>query len=176
MDFATAQQAYQKVEATWEAAKNESGNIKGVQETDEALKSVGSALSAEKGPESIDSLNKFTYSLSQLLMNYKLSPLSDIVNLATISRNIAWEVKERDFKKAKVRSEELKKTWSATKVNLEQPGILGEVTKAHDSVSKIENSVAAENQKASEDQLKKFDESLTKIRNFYKNKSTSLMP
>jgi len=176
LDFAKAQQAYQNVQATWEAAKRESGTMKGVKETDEALTSLGSALSAEKGPESIASLNKFTYSLNQLLMNYKLSPLSDIVNFATISRNVAWAVGESDFKKAKVRSEELKKTWASAKVNLEQPGILGEVTKAHDSVSKIEGSVSAENQMAAEDQLKKFDESLTKIRNFYKNKNTSFMP
>lgn len=176
LDFSKAQAEYQKVQTTWAKAKNQSGNIKGVKETDEALTTLGSSLSSGKGPESIASLNKFTNSLGTLLMNYKLSPLSDIVNLATISRNIAWELAERDFKTAQLRTDELKKTWEATKVNLEQPGILGEITKAHDVIGKIKNTVAAENQMASEDQLKKFDEGLTKIRNFYKQKSTSKMP
>lgn len=176
MDFIQAQAEYQKVLTTWEKAKVEAGNIKGVQETDEAIKTLGSAIMAGKSSESLGALNKFTNSLQELLTNYKLSPLSDIVNLATISRNISWELTDQDFKKALVRAEELKKTWEQSKVNLEQAGILGEVTKAHDAVGKIKGSVTAENKMAGDAQIKKFNESLGKIREFYKQKNASLMP
>lgn len=176
LDFAKARAEYQKVQISWETAKAETGNIKGIKEADEALIALGSMLSSEKANESMTSLNKFTGRLGQLLMNYKLSPLADIVNLATISRNITWELEDRDFEKSLVRTEELKNTWEATKVNLEQPGILGEVTKAHDGVGKIRSAVSAENKMLAEDQLKKFNESLTKIRNFYKEKNMSYMP
>jgi hypothetical protein len=176
MDFSAAQEEYQKTKTLWEKSKTEAGNIKGVKETDAAFNGLGSAIAAQKGPESLASLNKFTNSLNQLLMNYKLSPLSDIVTLATISRNISWQLEDQDFKKSQVRAEELKKTWESSKVNLEQPGIFGEITKAHDSVGKIKGAVTAENKMAADDQIKKFNESMTKIRNFYREKNASIMP
>lgn len=75
-----------------------------------------------------------------------------------------------------MRAEELKKTWEQSKVNLEQAGILGEVTKAHDDVAKIKGSVTAENKMAADGQIKKFNESMTKIRDFYRQKNQSIMP
>jgi hypothetical protein len=176
MDFARAQEEYQKIRATWEIGKAEAGSIKGVDEADEAIKLLGSAIMAGKATESMSALNKFTNSLQDILTNYKLSPLSDIVNLATISRNISWELTDQDFKKALVRAEELKKTWEQSKVNLEQAGILSEVTKAHDAIGKIKGSVTAENKMASDAQIKKFDESMGKIRDFYKQKNESILP
>lgn len=176
MDFDKAQEEYQKVQVTWEKAKDEAGNIKGIKETDEAFKALGAAITAGKTSESMASMNKFANSLNELLTNYKLSPLSDIVNLATISRNVSWELEDKDFKKSLVRAEELEKTWEQSKVNLEQAGILSEVTKAHDAVSKIKGSVTAENKMSTEGQIKKFNESLGKIRDFYKQKNQSIIP
>ncbi|HBS58313.1 MAG TPA: hypothetical protein DEA44_03490 [Firmicutes bacterium] len=176
MDFTQAQAEYQKALALWETAKTETGTVKGVQETDEALKSLGTAIAAGKSQESMAGLNKFANNLQELLTNYKLSPLSDIVNLAAISRNVSWELADHDFKKAFVRTEELEKTWEQSKTNLEQAGILSEVTKAHESVDKIKGAVTAENKMAADSQLKKFNESLMKIRNFYRQKNQSMMP
>lgn len=176
MDFTAAQEEYQKLQTTWEKAKTEAGNIKGVTETDEAAKALGLAIASQKAAESMSVMNKFANSLQDLLMNYKLSPLSDIVNLSTISRNVAWELEDQDFKKAMVRTEELEKTWERSKVNLEQAGILSEVTKAHDDIGKIKGAVTAENKMAARDQLKKFDESMSKIRDFYRQKNQSMMP
>lgn len=176
MDWPQTQAEYQKTLTIWESAKAAAGNIKGVKESDEAILALGASIAAGKTEESMAGLNKFTNHLQELLTNYKLSPLSDIVNLETISRNISWELENRDFKKAFVRTEELKKTWGQSKTNLEQAGILGEVTKAHETVDRIKGSVTAENKMATEDQLKKFTESLGKIRDFYKQKNESKLP
>ena len=176
MDLPQAQAEYQKILTLWETAKTETGDIKGVKETDEALKSLGTAIAAGKSQESMAGLNKFANNLQELLTNYKLSPLSDIVNLATISRNVSWELEDHDFKKAFVRTEELKKTWEQSKTNLEQAGILSEVTKAHESIEKIKGSVTAENKMAADAQLKKFNESLSKIQNFYRQRNESILP
>jgi len=176
MDLTQAQAEYQKTLTLWETAKAETGDIKGIKETDETLKSLGTAIAAGKSQESMAGLNKFSNSLQELLTNYKLSPLSDIVHLATISRNVSWELEDHDFKKAFVRTEELKKTWEQSKTNLEQAGILSEVTKAHESIDKIKGSVTAENKMAADAQVKKFNESLTKIRNFYRQRNQSMLP
>ena len=176
MDLTQAQAEYQKTLTLWETAKAETGDIKGMKETDEALKSLGTAIAAGKSQESMAGLNKFSNNLQELLTNYKLSPLSDMVNLATISRNVSWELEDHDFKKAFVRTEELKKTWEQSRTNLEQAGILSEVTKAHESIDKIKGSVTAENKMAADAQLKKFNESLTKIRDFYRQRNQSMLP
>lgn len=176
MDFVQAQEEYQKMLTTWESAKAEAGNIKGIKETDEAIVALGTFIATGKASESMAGLNKFTNHLQELLTNYKLSPLSDIINLSTISHNVSWELENHDYKKAFVRTEELKKTWEQSKTNLEIVGILGEVTKGHEAIAKIKGAVTAENKMSADDQLKKFNENLEKIRDFYRQRNNSILP
>lgn len=169
-NWPTAEAGYNNLTVLWQQTKTLTGDKKGVKEADEALKSLAESIKNRQTTSSYEDLNKFAASISDIGKSYKLSPLSDIITIDNTIRNVSFYVGQKDWKKSTVKAKELNDTWGSLKPNLEQVGILSEVTKAHTLINQIKGSVSAEDKGAYMDQSDKLNESMGHIRDFFRSR------
>lgn len=154
----------------WEQAKPHVGEKKGVKEADEILVKLSTAISEKKVTASYENLNKFMGSIADIGKSYKLSPLSDIISVGNAARNVSFYVEDKNWSKAASKVKELEGTWNQVKPAMEQLGILSEVTKTHAYVQQLKDTVNAENKGTFEENLANLNESMGKIREFFRGK------
>ncbi|BBB92952.1 MAG TPA: DUF4363 family protein [Methylomusa anaerophila] len=169
-DWTKAQLGLSTMQTLWEKTKAIVGEKKGVKEGEAAIQKLSVGIGEKKITESYESLNKFMSSVSDIGKSYKLSPVADIITLGNAVRNVSFYVEDKNWRKAAVKVEELEGTWEQVKPAMEQVGILGEVTKTHATVKQIKDAVNAENKGSFSDQLASINESLGRIRNFFRGR------
>lgn len=169
-DWSQVQAGMNNLQNLWQQGKAAVGEKKGVKEADEAIGKLTAAVNARKVTEAYENLNKFMGSIGDIGQSYKLSPLSDIIAVSNGIRNVSFYVEDKDWKKAASKAKELQGTWEKLKPSMEQVGILGEITKTHSIVSQIKDAVDAENKGALQDQLANINESMGRIRQFFRGK------
>jgi hypothetical protein len=154
----------------WPEAKALTGDKKGVKSAEEALTKLSAAIAEKEVTATYDNLNKFMGSIGEVGKSYKLSPLSDLIAVDNGIRNVSFYVEENDWAKAAIKVNELDSTWGQAKPSMEKIGILGEVTKTHSLIKQLKDAVAAQNKGAIEDQLANINESMGRIRDYYRGK------
>lgn len=154
----------------WPEAKMLTGDKKGIKTADEALTNLMSAIKEQKVTAAYESLSKFIGSIGEIGKSYKLSPLSDLIAVDSGIRNVSFYVEQNDWAKAAIKVNELESTWGQAKPGLEKVGVLGEVTKTHSLVKQLKDAVAAQNKGAIEDHLADINDSMARIRDYYRGK------
>ncbi|MEN6566883.1 MAG: DUF4363 family protein [Veillonellales bacterium] len=158
------------LQTTWLETRLLIGEKKGAKEADEALQKLSASVTEKRAPEVYENLNRFMGSISEIGKSYKLSPLSDIIAVGNAVRNVSFYVEDRNWSKAASKAKELDDTWGQVKPSMEKVGILNEITKTHVSIKQIKDAVNAENKGAFEDQAANINESMGRIREFYRGK------
>lgn len=169
-DWNQAESGLSNLQALWATAKALTGDKKGVQKAETALQDLTVAIAEKKITKSYEALNQFTGSISEIAKSYKLSPLSDIIATDNTIRNVAFYVEGRNWSKAASKVKELDDTWGQVKPSMEQAGILSEITTTHAAVQQLKDAVNAENKGAVEDHIAALNESMGRIREFYRGK------
>ncbi|WP_371369386.1 hypothetical protein SRRS_25760 [Sporomusa rhizae] len=165
-----AQESIANLQNLWQQAKVSVGEKKGVKEGDEAITKLTAAINDKKATESYESLIKFMGSVGDIGKSYKLSPISDIIAVGNAIRNVSFYVEDKDWQKAASKVKELQGTWGQVKPSMEQVGILGEITKTHALVNQMRDAVNAENKGSFLDLQANINESMGRIRNFFRGK------
>lgn len=165
-----AESGLYNLQAAWQEAKQQVGDKKGVKEGDEAIGKLGDSIAGKKITASYENLNKFMGSVGDIGKSYKLSPLADIVAVANGVRSVSFYVEDNNWSKAASKVKGLEDTWNQAKPSMEQFGILGAVTTTHSHVKQLKDAVNAENKGAVSEQVANLNESLGRIRDYYKGK------
>ncbi len=169
-NWSQAQAGLANLQTLWQQAKTTVGDKKGVKEADEAIGKLTGSINSEKVTESYESLIKFMGSISDIGKSYKLSPIADIIAVSNGIRNVSFYVEDKDWKKAASKVKELQGTWEKVKPSLEQVGVLGDVTKTHSIVNQMKDAVNAENKGAFLEHQANINESMGRIREFFRGK------
>ena len=169
-DWSQAQAGLTNLQAMWSKAKGAVGDKKGVQEAEAAIEKLTVAINDKKVTESYESLIKFMGSVSDIGKSYKLSPIADIIAVSNGIRNVSFFVEDKDWKKAATKVKELQGTWEKVKPSMEQIGVLGEITKTHATVNQLKDAINAENKGAFLEQQANINESMGRIREFFRGK------
>lgn len=148
----------------WTEAKSSIPDSANTSETEKILGYLVAAIQARNADQSQHDLNDFMYKISDISKNYKLSPLSDIIAVNNAGRDLRYAVENKNWAVAAAKIKELQNTWGRAKSNLEQFGILGEITHTHSSIEQMKDSVDAENRTSFLERFKSFNESMAKIR------------
>lgn len=165
-----AQEGLANLQNLWQQAKAAVGEKKGVKEGDEAIAKLTTAVNDRKVTDSYENLIKFMGSVGDIGKSYKLSPISDIIAVGNGVRNVSFYVEDKDWNKAASKVKELQGTWGQVKPSMEQVGILGELTKTHALVNQMKDAVNAENKGSFLDLQANINESMGRIRNFFRGK------
>lgn len=144
------------------------GEKKGIKEADEALLTTLTSITNKNSIASQENLNKFMGSISEIGKSYKRSPLSDIIAIGNALRAVNFYTEDKNWVKASTKIKDLEGTWKQFKPSLEKAGILGEITKTHSEMNQLQDAILAENEGSVNEQLDKLNESLGKIREFYR--------
>lgn len=169
-DWPQAESGFYALQGAWEQTKPLVGKKKGVKEADEALANLNTNILNKKVTASYENLNKFMGAVGDIGKSYKLSPLSDIVAVGNAVRSVSFYVEDNNWSKAAARVKGLEDTWGHVKPSVEQVGILAAVTTAHSQIKQLKDAVNAENKGAVVEQVTNLNESLGKIREFYRGK------
>ncbi|MBP2634221.1 MAG: hypothetical protein H6Q72_128 [Firmicutes bacterium] len=169
-DWAQAQAGLVTLQTLWQETKAAAGEKKGVKEADAAIEKLTAAIESKKVTDSYESLIKFMASISDIGKSYKLSPVADIIAVSNGIRNVSFYIEDKDWTKAAAKAKELQGTWEKVKPSMEQVGILGEITKTHAVVNQIKDAINAENKGAFLEQEANINESMGKIREFFRGK------
>jgi len=165
-----AKEGLSNLQATWQETKQLVGDMKGVSQGDSALAKLSTSIIAEDRNASYEALNKFMSSTVDIGKSYKLSPVSDIISLGSAIRNVSFYVQENNWPKAKSKAKEFEDNWGQIKPALEQIGILGEITKTHSFIRQLSDAVDAENAGAATDLIGDLNDSMGRIREYYRGK------
>lgn len=158
------------LQAVWQQAKDVTGDKKGVREGDEAIGKLAASIMDKKITASYESLNKFMGSVADVGKSYKLSPVADLIAVGNALRSVSFYVADKDWSKAASKVKGLDDTWNHAKPTMEQFGVLGAVTTTHAAVKQLKDAVNAENKGSAEEQVANLNESLGKIRDYYRGK------
>lgn len=169
-DWSQAQAGLTNLKTLWQQTQAVVGDKKGVKEADEAIGKLTTAIDSQKITESHENLIKFMGSIGDIGKSYKLSPISDIIAVSNGIRNVSFYVEDKDWKKAASKVKELQGTWEKVKPSMEQVGVLGEITKTHSTVNQMKDAVNAENKGAFQEHLANINESMGRIRGFFRGK------
>lgn len=159
-----------KLLTAWTEAKSTLQDSQNNIETETILNHLITAIQSHNADASQQDLNDFMYKISDISKNYKLSPLSDIIAINNAGRDLRYAVENKNWVTAATKIKELQNTWGRAKSNLEQFGILGEITHTHSSIEQMKNSVDAENKTTFLEKFNSFNESMAKIRSTLANK------
>lgn len=165
-----AEAGFETFRSIWPQAKELTGDKKGVKNADEALTKLAAAIKEKEVTATYDNLNKFMGSIGEIAQSYKLSPLSDLIAVDNSIRNVSFYVEANDWSKAAIKVNELDSTWGQAKPSMEKIGILGELTQTHSLIKQLKDAVAAQNKGAITDQLANINDSMARIRNYYRGK------
>lgn len=169
-DWSKARAGLANLQSVWQQAKEAAGEKKGVKEADAAIIKLAGSVSEQKITASHENLNKFMASVADIGKSYKLSPIADIITVGNAVRNVSFYVEDKNWSKAASKVKALEDTWNQVKPSMEQFGILGEVTATHSHVKQIKDAVNAENKGGVEEQVAGLNESMGKIREYYRGK------
>lgn len=169
-DWSQAQAGLTNLQTMWQQGKAAVGNKKGVKEADEAIGKLTASINSEKVAESHENLLKFMGSISDIGKSYKLSPIADIIAVSNGIRNVSFYVENKDWEKAITKVKELQGTWEKVKPSMEQVGVLGEITRTHSTVNQLKDAVNAENKGAFQEHLANINDSMGRIREFFRGK------
>lgn len=158
------------LQTLWQQAKEAVGDKKGVKDGDEAIGKLATSIMDKKITASYENLNKFMGSVSDIGKSYKLSPVSDLIAVGNGVRNVSFYVADKNWSKAASNVKGLEDTWNSAKPAMEQFGILGAVITTHSRVKQLKDAVNAESKGAVEEHVANLNESLGKIREFYRGK------
>ena len=164
------QAGLQQLQAIWQQISPSLGDDKNVKKANESLTKLAGAVGGKKITASYEALNSFMSSISDIGLNYKLSPLADIIALSNAVRNVSFYVEENNWSKAASKVKELEGSWGQLKPSMESIGILGEVTRTHSYIKQLKDAVNAENKGAVEAHIKSLNDSIGMIRNYYRGK------
>ncbi len=148
----------------WTDVKSVIENPTAILQSEEVLSLLISAVQARNPDLSQTELNDFMYKISDISKGYKLSPLSDIIAINNAGRDLRYAVENKNWITAAAKAKELQNTWSRAKSNLEQFGILGDITETHSSIEQMKNSVEEENRTTFLERFQKFNEGMSHIR------------
>lgn len=165
-----AESGLYNLQTAWQQAKDAAGDKKGVKDGDEALGKLATSIMDKKITASYEDLNKFMGSVADVGKSYKLSPVADLIAVGNALRGVSFYVADKDWSKAASKVKGLEDTWNHAKPAMEQFGVLGAVTTTHASVKQLKDAVNAENKGSAEEQVASLNESLGKIREFYRGK------
>lgn len=158
------------LQAAWQDAKAQVGDKKGVKEADEAIGKLSASVAEKKVTAAYEDLNKFMGAVGDIAKSYKLSPLADIVTVGNAVRSVSFYVEDNNWSKAASKVKGLEDTWNQVKPGMEQFGILGAVTTTHSHVKQLKDAVNAENKGAVSEQVAGLNETLGRIRDYYRGK------
>lgn len=159
-----------KLQTLWQQAKGAAGDKKGIKAGDEAIENLTAAVNNQQAINAYENLIAFMSSVSDIGKSYKLSPVADMIAVSNGMRNVSFFAEGRDWKKAAAKVKELQGTWEQVKPGMEQVGILGEITKTHAAVKQMKDAVNAENSDAFQEQQANMNESMGRIREFFRGK------
>lgn len=148
----------------WTDVKSVIENPTAILQSEEVLSLLISAVQARNPDLSQTELNDFMYKISDISKGYKLSPLSDIIAINNAGRDLRYAVENKNWVTAAAKAKELQNTWGRAKSNLEQFGILGDITETHSSIEQMKNSVEEENRTTFLERFQKFNEGMSHIR------------
>lgn len=148
----------------WTEAKTIIENSTAILQSEEVLSLLISAVQARNPDLSQTELNDFMYKISDISKGYKLSPLSDIIAINNAGRDLRYAVENKNWVTATAKIKELQNTWGRAKSNLEQFGILGDITQTHSSIEQMKNSVEEENRTTFLERFQQFNEGMNHIR------------
>ena len=180
-DWANAQRSYAELRKDWNKVKRVAderrtaeGNIalnkdfnRRKIEANDNLNKLSNSINAQKISASNENLNEFMTNVSKLGKDYKLSPVSDVIGIGVVLRDIEFHIRSNDWEKAEVKSKELENMWNQSKPTLEHAGISGEVVRLHSIINQTKSAVNVENRRVALEHLSNAKESLGKIRKFY---------
>lgn len=169
-DWAQTQAGLSNLNTMWKQAKAAAGDKKGVKDADEAIGKLSQAVNSQKVTESYESLIAFMASVSDIGKSYKLSPIADIIAISNSVRNVSFYVEDKDWKKAAAKAKELEGSWDQVKPGMEKLGIMGQITRTHGLIKQMKDAVDAENKGAFEGLQANINESMGRIRDFYRGK------
>ena len=169
-NWSQAQAGLTNLQTLWQQVKAAVGDKKGVKEGDAAIEKLTAAINAKKVTDSFESLIKFMGSVSDIGKSYKLSPIADIIAVSNGIRNVSFFVEDKNWGKAAAKVKELQGTWEKVKPSMEQVGILGEITRTHATVNQMKDAITAENNGAFQEQQATINESMARIREFFRGK------
>ncbi len=148
----------------WTDVKSVIENPTAILQSEEVLSLLISAVQARNPDLSQTELNDFMYKISDISKGYKISPLSDIIAINNAGRDLRYAVENKNWITAAAKAKELQNTWGRAKSNLEQFGILGDITETHSSIEQMKNSVEEENRTTFLERFQKFNEGMSHIR------------
>jgi cobalamin biosynthesis Mg chelatase CobN/predicted small lipoprotein YifL len=158
------------LQAVWQQTKEAVGDKKGVKDGDEAIGKLATSVMDRKITASYENLNKFMGSAADIGKSYKLSPVADLIAVGNALRSVSFYVVDKNWSKSASKVKGLEDTWNHAKPALEQVGVLGAVTTSHAYVKQLKDAVNAESEGAAEEQVANLNESLGKIREYYRGK------
>lgn len=158
------------LQTAWNETKQIVGDKKGVKDADEAIASLTTSVMEKKAVSAYEDLTKFMSSVADVGKSYKLSPISDIISVGNAIRNVSFYVEDKNWNKASSKAKELENTWNQAKPSVEQMGILGSVTTTHSYVKQLKDSVEAESKGSAEEHIADLNESMGRIREYYRGK------
>ncbi|VBB07979.1 Hypothetical protein LUCI_3244 [Lucifera butyrica] len=169
-DWSQVQSGLTNLQTIWREAKPVIGEKKGVKQADEALEKLVHSVDGQQTTATYKNLNSFMSSISEIGKSYKLSPLSDIITIDNVIRDVSFYTESNNWSKSASKVKSLEDTWGSLKTNMEKVGILGEITKSHSFIQQLKDAVNAENEGGVKEQITNLNESMGKIRNFYHGK------
>jgi len=169
-NWAQAQAGLNNLQTLWSQAKSSVGEKKGVTQADVSIIELTAAINDRKITAAYEYLIKFMGSISDIGKSYKLSPIADIIVVSNAIRNVSFYVEDKDWSKAAAKVQELEGTWKQVKPSMEQIGILKEITKTHLAINQVKDAVNAENKGSFVEQQGNLNESMGRIREFYRGK------
>ncbi len=158
------------LQAVWLQTKDAVGDKKGVKDADEAMGKLATSVMDKKITASYENLNKFMGSVGDVGKSYKLSPAADLIAVGNSVRSVSFYVADKNWSKAASKVKGLEDTWNHAKPTMEQVGVLGAVTTSHAYVKQLKDAVNAESQGSAEEQVSNLNESLGKIREYYRGR------
>lgn len=169
-NWGQAQTSLQQIQTIWQEVSPLLGNEKNVKKANEALGKLATAVGGKKITASYEALNGYMGSISDIGLNFKLSPLADIIAIGNLVRNVSFYVEEKNWPKAASKVKELEGSWGQVKPSVESFGVLGEVTRTHSFIKQLKDAVNAENKDAAKSHIESLNDSLGMIRDHYRGK------
>ena len=169
-NWTQAQTSLQQLQTIWQEVSPALGDEKNIKKANDALGKLATAVGGKKITASYEALNGYMSAISDIGMNFKLSPLADILVVSNLVRNVSFYVEEKNWTKAASKANELEGSWGQVKPSVESIGILGEVTRTHSYVKQLKDAVNAENKSAAESHIQSLNDSLGSIREHYRGK------
>jgi len=158
------------LQAVWQQAKEAAGDKKGIKDGDEAIGKLAVSVMDKKITASYENLNKFIGSVGEGGKSSTWAPVADLVAVGNALRSVSFYIADKNWSKASSKVKGLEDTWNNAKPPLEQIGILGAVTTTHAYVKQLKDAVNAESEGAAEEHIANLNESLGKIREYYRGK------